>query len=74
MTFAGVPGVIRNCSSGLIESDKCEDVNDVDVKAKSCYCKTDYCNDGQLVKPTACSVVIGVSIATVTAITWMNLF
>ena len=70
--FSGVTVVMRDCISDPVGMDLCADVTEAGAKGKGCVCRTDYCNDGQLVKPTLYNVVIGVAIATVTTIGWMN--
>lgn len=71
-TSSGVTVVIRDCSVDAVTKDECADVTVSGVKSKGCVCSTDLCNDGQLVKPTLYNVLIGVAMATVTAIGWMN--
>lgn len=70
--FAGVTGVIRGCSVSSILSDECVEVSTTDVKGTSCVCQSDYCNDGQAVKPTLYNVVFGIAMATFAAIQWMK--
>ena len=72
MTIAGITVVVRKCSLDSVPKDFCGDVTVSGLKVRACVCKTNYCNDGQLVKPSIYSVFIGVAMVTVTVIVWKN--
>lgn len=71
-TSSDVTFVIRGCIPIAFENDGCADETVEGARGILCACRTDYCNDGQLVKPTLYNVVIGVAMATVTAIGWIK--
>ena len=72
LPFSGVTFLMRDCSPDAAGSDECADATIAGLKIKGCVCRTDYCDDGQLVKPTFYNVFIGVAITAVTSIAWMN--
>lgn len=72
MHFAAGASIIRGCNYASAEKDECVGSSVAGITSKRCACKSDLCNDGQLVKPTLYTVVIGVVMASLMAIARMN--
>jgi hypothetical protein len=62
----------RGCYEDEIDGDECAKTTLDGTTSETCYCDSVKCNDGQVVKPTSYKVIIGLSMATVTAIARMN--
>jgi len=65
----GVTAVFRGCNPTPVDKDQCVDASGEGFSAKGCVCRSDYCNDAGILKPTYKMLV---AVATVMAITWVN--
>jgi hypothetical protein len=72
VSASGQTTVTRGCSPASVGSDQCEEETESGVTVKVCVCKKDKCNDGQMIKPTAYSVIIGAAMATVATMVWIK--
>jgi hypothetical protein len=71
-TESGVTVVIRDCLPEPVQKDECAEVKKTRFKGFACVCRSDKCNDGQIVKPTKFNVFIGVAMVAVMLITWLK--
>lgn len=71
-TESGVTVVSRDCLTEPVQKDECAEVTKSGFKGFACVCRSDKCNDGQIVKPTIINVFVGVAMVAVMLITWLK--